>query len=189
MVGRRFAESHWRIGGPSLWPPARRRRGGRKGWATSAKKSELVERQPCGQCGKVFATRQVLAAREFKAHGSSTAVRWHASVSFCPVCLLESRNRDRFVARFDKSGVCRTNLLLNHPRLSPEEFEALQTYAVEQARALWASGRARCHAAVPCYRLQGPLPLAVAPATVPWGHDKMLQDMGTCVKIWQRVRP
>ena len=32
-------------------------------------------------------------------------------------------------------------------------------------RALRASGRARCYAAVPCYRLQGPLPLAVTPAT------------------------
>ena len=139
-------------------------------WATSAAERELVEQHPCGQCGKVFATRQALAVHGFQAHGGSTAARWHARTTFCPVCLLEFHTRDRVITHFSQSSVCRMNLLLNHPRLGAEEFEALQTHAAEQVRALRASGRARCYAAVPCLRLQGPLPLAVTPATDPGGH-------------------
>ena len=139
-------------------------------WATSAAERELVEQHPCGQCGKTFATRQAFAVHDFRAHGTSTAVRWHVSTTFCPVCLLEFHTRDRVIAHFRMSSVCRMNLLLNHPRLSVEEFEALQTRAAEKVRALRASGRARCYAAMPCYRLQGPLPLAVAPTTFPGGH-------------------
>ena len=96
--------------------------------------------------------------------------RNYLSTTFCPVCLLEFHTRDRVIAHFRMSSVCRMNLLLNHPRLSVEEFEALQTRAAEKVRALRASGRARCYAAMPCYRLQGPLPLAVAPTTFPGGH-------------------
>ena len=61
----------------------------------------------------------------FQAHGGSTAARWHARITFCPVCLLEFHTRDRVIAHFSQSSVCRMNLLLNHPCLGAEEFEAL----------------------------------------------------------------
>ena len=131
----------------------------------SAAERELVEQHPCGQCGKVFATRQALAVHGFQAHGGSIAARWHPSTTFGPICLLEFHTRDRVIAHFSQSSVCRMNLLLNHPRLGAEEFEALQTHAAEQVRALRASGRARCYAAVPCYscKVRCPWPLHQLP--------------------------
>jgi len=139
-------------------------------WATTAAERELVESAACDECEKAFATKQALAVHGFNVHGSHAAARWHVSTTHCPVCLLEFHTRDRVIAHFYKSAVCNFNLVLSHPRLSEEEFAEVQSRAAEQVRALRAAGRPRCFAALPCVRLQGPLPRAVAPDADPNGH-------------------
>ena len=139
-------------------------------WAVTSAERELVERHVCEECERAFATKQALAVHRFKVHEGHAPARWHVSTTHCPVCLLEFHTRDRVVAHFDKSAVCKCNLLLGHPRLSEEEFAELQTHAAEQVRTLRAGGRSRCFAVLPCVRLQGPLPKAVAPVADPKGH-------------------
>ena len=139
-------------------------------WAITVAQRALVEQHPCHLCENVFATRQAFAVHDFKAHGNSAAVRWHVSTTFCPVCLLEFHARDHVIAHYGQSSVCRCNLLLGQPRLSSEEFEGLQACAAAQVKALKACGRSRFYAALPCFRLHGPLPSSVSPDADPRGH-------------------
>ncbi len=75
-----------------------------------------------------------------------------------------------------RSSVCRLNLIVAGPIISPESADKLDEDCREMRRRLYAVGL-RAHAAVePCFRLCGPLPL---PLVVDWNrHSNKCHILG-----------
>ncbi len=115
----------------------------------------------CPRCAKTFDSIQKLNLHLFKAQGLKNPIRRLVSTSTCPICLTEFHTRTRILNHLRyRSHVCRCNLLIAGPLLSVEAD--LLDFEEAVANRLLAQSGSRAHkAALPCIRVQGPLPAPI----------------------------
>ena len=112
----------------------------------------------CNACDKTFSSYQSYALHKFKKHGIKHIVRRYITGSQCPICLVEWWTRERAInhVRY-RSEVCKLNLLLHAPTLSPEEADVLDAKDARLYRDFTKQGKRRHIAERPCMQAEGPL--------------------------------
>jgi hypothetical protein len=149
-------------------------------WAKTPAIAVLGESHNCNHCGKSFRTRQSLAVHRFKTHGIKSIERQYLPLTQCPICLVEFWTRERVVnhVRY-RSYVCRENLLIRPPELSPQQADHLDELEQATCRKMQSSGNRRHKATEPCVQAAGPLlPIVLDPDKVAahhplgWGHSR-----------------
>ena len=131
-------------------------------WAVGNALKSLTETFACPLCNKTFLGKQAYALHKFKSHGIKCIERLYLDTTFCPICLIEFHTRERALNHIRyRSSVCRVNLMMKPPALSPEQANRFDADASGQITVL-RQARHRRHAVdVPCFRLVGPLPPVV----------------------------
>ena len=94
-------------------------------WAVSKSLLHANEFKRCGTCNKTFKSTQSLTLHEFKSHGIKDPIRCMVPSTCCFICLKEFWSRCRILNHVKKSSVCRLNLQMRSPFLTPEEADAL----------------------------------------------------------------
>ena len=111
---------------------------------------------------KVFANYQRMAVHRRVVHSHVDPVDLLVDGVHCPVCMLYFHNRIRLLNHLKyRSSVCRLNLMLAGPLISPERALELDRESRSLRRELYAKGLRAHSALAPVLRLQGPLPPAV----------------------------
>lgn len=122
----------------------------------------LIEWHVCQSCQYICPTVQGLNWHLFKVHGVRNLDRALIEGTVCCACLSEFWSRERLVIHITSSSPkCRSLYRSVMCRMSPEALERVEAKALVDTKALAASGRRRTHAAMPVFRVRGPL-LAVA---------------------------
>ena len=149
-------------------------------WAVSPAIAVLGETHTCSFCEAPFRTRQALAVHRFKVHGAKSIERQYLAGTRCPICMVEFWTRERVVnhVRY-RSKVCRENLLVRPPELSPQQADHLDELEQESFRKMQSCGNRRHKAIEPCVQAAGPLlPIVLDPDRMSahhplgWGHSR-----------------
>ena len=141
-------------------------------WANTPAIVVLGETHKCSQCDRSFRTRQSLAVHRFKAHGIKSIERQYLPHSQCPICLVEFWTRERVInhVRY-RSMVCRENLLIRPPELSPQQADRLDELEQENFRKMQSRGNRRHKVVEPCVQAAGPLlPIVLDPDNISAHH-------------------
>ena len=141
-------------------------------WAVSPAIAVLGETHICNFCEASFRTRQALAVHRFKVHGAKSIERQYLHGTQCPICLVEFWTRERVVnhVRY-RSKVCRENLLVRPPELTPLQADHLDELEQESVRKMQSCGNRRHKADQPCAQAAGPLlPIVLDPDRVSAHH-------------------
>ena len=110
-------------------------------------------------CGQVFHSSNAYIGHQVKAHGMIGIASWYAQPSnVCQCCLLRFCTRRGLVKHLKwGKGICLLNSLLRVPTVAPVDMEAaLAAERLVQAKNV-AAGLPRFHAAVPPFRMPGPI--------------------------------
>ena len=118
----------------------------------------LLEWYTCANCTYTCPTIQGLNWHMYHTHSLRQPDRALLYGTSCMACLQEYWTRERLVTHVTKSSRrCRTVYRLFNNRMSDEALENAEEVARVHTKDLLASGSHRAHAALPVYRLSGPL--------------------------------
>jgi len=127
-------------------------------WATSPSLKALSSPIECEQCGQILKSLQSHALHMSSKHGVKNKFRKYVDGPICRVCLVNFWSRERCLnhVRY-RSPVCRANNIWRGPVLSDEEANSLDQSECTENKRLYAAGKRRHQAALPCIRVCGPL--------------------------------
>ena len=112
----------------------------------------------CQCCNSMFNNWQSCSVHMWKVHNHSHVIKQYGHATHCAVCMVEFHSRPRIINHLlYRSHICRYNLLLGPPLISPCALKQLELDAAQCVRAARAAGLHRHKAVLPAFRLQGPL--------------------------------
>ena len=127
-------------------------------WATSKVLAEYASPMTCYICGKVSMSFQAHSVHLASSHLIKSKMRKYVDGRTCRICLKNFWTRERCLnhVRY-RSKVCYANALMRGPVLSQEEADELDSIECPGNQVLYAAGRRRHKAVLPCIQMPGPL--------------------------------
>ena len=93
----------------------------------------------------------------FKKHGLKSVERCYVQTTYCPVCMIEFKNRERVLNHIRyRSEVCRENLLMGPPCITHEQADVLDLAEKDMIKSYLNKGHSRSYAEKSCVQMYGP---------------------------------
>ena len=118
----------------------------------------LADPVTCDICGHISKSSQSHSVHMCSKHGVKSRFRRYVDGHVCRICLRNFWTRERCLnhVRY-RSVICKSNTLMRGPVISNEEADSLDQMDCSEHSRLYALGKRRCNADLPCIQNQGPL--------------------------------